>query len=138
MKKLYVNEEACIGCGACVAIDGAHFDFNDEGLSEVINNENIETEEAKNAISSCPTNAISYIEEKGETANTECEHTADSESTCECENCTCEEECHCDDCNENDNEKCECENCNCLDCKCDGNECHCPGCHGDIEDIKDN
>ena len=62
MKKLNVNEDACIGCGACVAIDGTHFDFNEDGLSEVINNENIDTEECKNAMASCPTNAISYIE----------------------------------------------------------------------------
>ena len=33
MKKLNVNEEACIGCGACVAIDGADCDFNEDGLS---------------------------------------------------------------------------------------------------------
>ena len=89
MKKLHVNEEACIGCGACVAIDGTHFDFNEDGLSEVINNENIETEECQNAMSSCPTNAISYIEEN---ENCHCEN-------CECENCKCNDnECHCEGC----------------------------------------
>lgn len=60
--ELYINKEACIGCGACVAIDPNHFDFDDDGLSHVINNENINTDEVKNAISSCPTDAISYIE----------------------------------------------------------------------------
>lgn len=94
MKKLYVNDEACIGCGACVAIDGTHFDFNDEGLSEVISNENIESEDTKNAISSCPTNAISYVEDSKENNKCSCEN-------CECENCTCDNE-----------EKCSCENCN--------------------------
>ena len=89
MKKLYVNEEACIGCGACVAIDSEHFDFNDDGLSHVINNENIESEEAKNAISSCPTNAISYIEN----------------DKCNCENCNCDD-CHCDE-----------NSCHCNDCE---------------------
>lgn len=84
MKKLYVNEEACIGCGACVAIDQEHFDFNDDGLSEVINNENIESDNAKNAISSCPTNAISYVEDK-EDDYCNCEH-------CECEHCECSED----------------------------------------------
>jgi len=96
MKKIYVNEEACIGCGACVAIDGAHFDFNDNGLSEVINNENIDTEETKNAISSCPTNAISYVEDN-----------ESEDHSCECEEC----ECNCG-CN-GDNDECECESCNC-------------------------
>lgn len=114
MKKLYVNEEACIGCGACVAIDGAHFDFNDDGLSEVINNENIDTEEARNAMSSCPTNAISYIE--GEN-NCHCDN-------CSCENCECtSEECHCDGCeNECHCESEEDENCHCDDCKCHNEE----------------
>jgi len=95
MKKLNVNEEACIGCGACVAIDGNHFDFNEDGLSEVISNENIETEECKNAISSCPTNAISYVEDECQNENCHCEN-------CTCENCECNEgECHCEECNEN-------------------------------------
>lgn len=90
MKRLNVNDEACIGCGACVAIDGSHFDFNEDGLSEVISNENIDTEEVRNAMASCPTNAISYVEEGHD---------------CHCENCTCEncdcgsdDECHCDGC----------------------------------------
>lgn len=64
MKKLFVNQEACIGCGACAAIDSKHFAINDSGLSEVINNEDIESDETKNAISSCPTNAISYVDDK--------------------------------------------------------------------------
>ena len=64
MKKLFVNKEACIGCGACIAIDPEHFDFDDDGLSNVISNENVESDDTKNAISSCPTDAISYIDEK--------------------------------------------------------------------------
>ena len=111
MKKLNVNSDACIGCGACVAIDGAHFDFDENGLSEVISNENIETEECKNAMASCPTNAISYVEGACENEN------------CHCDNCTCEEcdctgdECHCEGCSE---ESCECGN----DCHCE-HECNC-------------
>lgn len=96
MKKLYVNEDACIGCGACVAIDGTHFDFNEDGLSEVINNDNIDSEEAHNAMASCPTNAISYVD-------AEC---------CNCEECSCNEDaCECDGNHECECE-CECENCN--------------------------
>ena len=105
MKKLFVNEEACIGCGACVAIDGEHFDFNDDGLSEVINNENIDGENTKNAISSCPTNAISYIEEKTEAC--ECEH-------CECVECHCGDACDCSaGCDCNQDSECNCEHCEC-------------------------
>ena len=79
MKKININKEACIGCGSCVAIDPLHFDFSDEGLSEVISNENIDTDNVKNAIASCPTNAISYVED-------------DNENNCEtcgdCDNCS--------------------------------------------------
>ncbi len=82
MKKLNVNEEACIGCGACVAIDPEHFDFNDDGLSNVISNENIESDNARNAMSSCPTNAISYVNDKDEKCK--CDE-------CHCENCECED-----------------------------------------------
>lgn len=61
--KLKVNEEACIGCGACVSIDSDHFAFNDNGLSSVISEENLDTESVAQAVESCPTNAISLDEE---------------------------------------------------------------------------
>ncbi len=64
MKKIVVNHEACIGCGACVAIDPEHFAFSDDGLSEVISQENTESESVQNAMESCPTGAISYGEEE--------------------------------------------------------------------------
>ena len=34
--KVKVNEDACIGCGACAAICDEVFEMNDEGLSEVV------------------------------------------------------------------------------------------------------
>lgn len=73
MEKLTINEDACIGCGACVAIDSKHFDFNDEGKSTVISQESIDTDEVKNAIGSCPVNAIKI-------------------DKCQCEHCDCHEE----------------------------------------------
>ncbi len=66
MKKIVVNKDACIGCGACIAIDPEHFAFDDNGLSEVINQDNTENMEVKNAMESCPTSAISYGEEENE------------------------------------------------------------------------
>ena len=106
MKKIKVSEEACIGCGACVAIDPEHFDFNDNGLSEAINQDNLESEEVINAIESCPTAAIAMIEV---TDNCECDD-------CNCGECHCGEECNCD-------ETCDCEECNCKhgECECDEN-----------------
>ena len=108
MKKIKVNLDKCIGCGACVAIDPEHFDFDDEGRSNVISSENIESENLTNAIESCPTSAISIVEES---------------CNCGCEGCTCDTT---DDCN------CGCEECNCetCDCECDEeDECDCNKCN---------
>lgn len=93
MKKIKVNQDACIGCGACVAIDPDHLAFNDEGLSHPISNDNLDSTDLNSAIDSCPTSAISLTEsnENDEEQETECE--------CGCEDCHCTEEdncgCHC-------------------------------------------
>ena len=50
MKKLIVDQNRCIGCGACVAIDSEHFDFDENGLSHVIKEDNLETEELNTII----------------------------------------------------------------------------------------
>lgn len=94
MKILEVNENACIGCGSCVAIDPEHFDFNDSGLSTVVSNENLESTAVVNAIESCPTNAISIS----------------GEIECDChEGCECGGNCHCTS-EENCSLDCSCEN----------------------------
>lgn len=95
MKKIIVNQEACIGCGACVAIDPEHFAFNDEGLSHSISKENLESEDLANAIDSCPTSAISMKEVE----ETEME---EENGTCECD---CGDECKC---SKEDNCGCHC------------------------------
>lgn len=87
MKKIKVNEEACIGCGACVAIDPEHFAFNDEGLSHPISQDNLENADLRSAIDSCPTSAISIVESSEEKQDCECE--------CEECHCTAEENCGC-------------------------------------------
>lgn len=113
MKKIVVNKDACIGCGACVSIDDEHFTFNDEGLSEVISNENIESNGVVTAIESCPTNAISIQEEKD-----------DNTKECTCKECKNEETCEC-------NDDCNCEDgCNCKgDCHCTSDDKCCDECH---------
>ena len=50
MKQINVIKENCIGCGACVAIDPEHFEFDDDGKSSVITQENIESTNVLNAI----------------------------------------------------------------------------------------
>jgi len=94
MKKIKVSTDACIGCGACVAIDSEHFEFNDEGLSHATNNNNLESEDLRNAIDSCPTSAISIVEEN---EDCHCNNNCDSEDNCECGciDCNCTEESNC-------------------------------------------
>lgn len=58
--KVKVNKDACIGCGACAAICDKVFTINDEGLSDVIN-EDVKEEDkqaVQDAVDSCPTGAI--------------------------------------------------------------------------------
>ncbi len=62
MKKIKVLTDQCIGCGACVGIDPEHFDFNEDGLSHVISEENVDSEALKEAIESCPVGIISLEE----------------------------------------------------------------------------
>lgn len=63
--KVKVNQDACIGCGACEAICPDVFKINDEGLSSTVVEE--VNEELKNdvvdAIESCPTAAIEEVNE---------------------------------------------------------------------------
>lgn len=68
--KVKVNKDACIGCGACVAIADEVFEINDEGLSEVKAEVNLEEckEKVQEAIESCPTAAIEEVKETEEKA----------------------------------------------------------------------
>lgn len=58
--RVKVNQDACIGCGACAAICDKVFELDDEGLSTVKEEEiSKDLEEVvKDAIDSCPTGAI--------------------------------------------------------------------------------
>lgn len=64
--KVKVNQEACIGCGACQAIAEDVFEINDEGLSEVKTEvvADDKKEQALEAINSCPTAAIEEVKEE--------------------------------------------------------------------------
>lgn len=66
MTKVCVNQDACIGCGACVALAGEYFEFDNNGLStaktEVVDDKDIEL--VKDAASSCPVDAIEVKEDK--------------------------------------------------------------------------
>ena len=58
--KVTVNQDACIGCGACEQIDDELFKVNDDGVSEAVSEDVPEGKEesAKEAIDACPTSAI--------------------------------------------------------------------------------
>ena len=57
--KIKVNQDACIGCGACTSIAEGIFNINDDGLSEVVGEVTEDKVDAvKEAIESCPTSAI--------------------------------------------------------------------------------
>ena len=58
--KIKVNQEACIGCGACASISDELFEINDNGLSQAKVEEVPEdkVQAAQDAINSCPTSAI--------------------------------------------------------------------------------
>ncbi|MCI8347090.1 MAG: ferredoxin [Bacilli bacterium] len=61
--KVKVQDDLCIGCGACAAICDDVFELNDEGISEVVVDSVSEDNEesVKEAIESCPTDAIEEI-----------------------------------------------------------------------------
>ena len=66
MKKVKVNKDACISCGACVAMVSEVFTFGEDDTAEAkvdIIPEELE-EDVIDAVEGCPTSAISYEEEK--------------------------------------------------------------------------
>ena len=58
--KVKVNEDACIGCGACLAVAPDVFEMNDNGLAYVAARQiGDDLEDAiMEAIETCPTGAI--------------------------------------------------------------------------------
>ncbi len=62
--KVKVNQDACIGCGACAAICDTVFELDDEGLSITKKDEVEEDEEqaVRDSADSCPTGAIAVEE----------------------------------------------------------------------------
>ena len=76
MDLLDVDKSKCIGCGACISIDDEHFDFDDDGLSMVISNDNLKSPSLQDAIESCPTSAIKLAktEDNIATAHTKTEN----------------------------------------------------------------
>ena len=57
-----VDKNTCIGCGTCVAIAEKTFKLDDNYKAEVIDQKGDSDELIKDAMESCPVNAISMEE----------------------------------------------------------------------------
>jgi ferredoxin len=58
-KKVKVNKDMCVGCGACTAICGDVFALGDDGLAEAVAEATEATlSSVEDAASSCPVGAI--------------------------------------------------------------------------------
>lgn len=106
MKKVIVDEEKCIRCGACIQFAETVFKSGPDGQSvpavDVVSDDD---KDAVAAMECCPTSAISL----------------EDASECECEHCECGDDCECG----ND---CECgDDCECEDCDCE-HKCNCENC----------
>lgn len=64
MKKVEINKDICLGCGACCGIDEEHFEFGEDGFPEVKTTENLESSDLISAIEACPVGAITKEEEE--------------------------------------------------------------------------
>ena len=60
-KKIIVNQELCIGCGACANLCPKVFQLQDDGKSNVIDETGAGCD-AEIAINSCPVGAIKTVE----------------------------------------------------------------------------
>lgn len=90
MKKIVVEEENCISCGACVQIDPEHFDFSERGTSTVISNENLDSTALATAMDACPVSIIHMVESDNAESVEETEE--EKECTGTCEGCHCDKE----------------------------------------------
>lgn len=58
--KIKVDKEKCIGCGTCVVLSPKSFRLRDDGKAYVIEPPGDEEETIKDAVDSCPVDAIEY------------------------------------------------------------------------------
>lgn len=61
MKEVTVDQEECVGCGACTELAGEVFRINDDGKAEVYGKVTEANEDdVQEAIDTCPVSAISW------------------------------------------------------------------------------
>ena len=62
-RKIFVKRDLCIGCGTCALLAPKIFKLDKKGKAEVISQGKGLEKEIKEAIDSCPVEAISYQKE---------------------------------------------------------------------------
>lgn len=60
MKKIIIDREKCLGCGACALIAPKTFGIDKKGKSKVVNQQDDPEKTIDSAIDCCPAKAISY------------------------------------------------------------------------------
>jgi len=63
-RKLYIDEDECIGCGTCSDSCPDVFIINDDNIAEVTNPEGASEEEIQEAMDSCPVSCIHWEDDK--------------------------------------------------------------------------
>lgn len=61
-KKVKINKNKCLGCGTCTFIYEELFYLDDDGKAEVKEIKNIDEKKLKEAVESCPAEAIEIEE----------------------------------------------------------------------------
>ena len=61
-KKITVDSDLCVGCGACANLCPEVFELQDDGKAKVINKNSCEKCDCDMAINSCPVRAIKIEE----------------------------------------------------------------------------
>lgn len=62
-RSFYVDEDECIGCGACVDSCPDVFRMTDDNVAEVYNLEGASEEEVQDAMDACPVTCIHWEDE---------------------------------------------------------------------------
>lgn len=63
--KIKIDKNKCIGCGTCVALASKTFKLGSDGKAEVIEPSGDEEATIKEALDSCPVDAISLADKNG-------------------------------------------------------------------------
>ena len=59
-REVYVDQDACIGCGLCASVVPEVFRLNDDGVSEVYDLDGAAEDRIQEAVDSCPVNCIHW------------------------------------------------------------------------------